>query len=171
MPDPTRLLGTLWDLAKAQRVALLVAGAAMVAGGWLYRAGVEAERDRAKAQAARLQLRTVVETLKVVEVQYRTDTMRLTRWRTQWDTLIAERHYHDTVWLDRVIATGDSTIRACTAALVTCERRVALERQRAELLRDQLTDAERRVGQTKRRRAIELVGAAAAGLVVGRAVR
>lgn len=171
MPDPTRLLGTLWELAKAQRMVLLVAGAAVMAGGWLYRAGIEAERDRVRAQGARAQIRTVTETLKVVEVQYRTDTLRLREWRTKWDTLITERHYHDTVWVERVIAVADSTIKACTAALTTCERRVALEQQRAALLATQLKDAERRARTHTRRRVVTLAGAAAAGLVVGRAIR
>jgi hypothetical protein len=166
-----RVIGAAWDLAKAQRVALAVAGAGMVAAGWLYRAGVAHERERAAAQVARTRVAAVVETLRVVEIQYRTDTLRLTRWRTRWDTLITERHYHDTVWVERVIAVADSTIRACTQALGTCERRVALEQQRAALFQAQLTDMARRIRQTKRRRVIELVGAASAGLVLGRAIR
>lgn len=68
-----------------------------------------------------------------LEKAFRIDTVRFVRLRTVWDT--AYRTLTDTVQLTdtvrvpvTVLVTADSTIRACSQALGTCEQRVAAER-------------------------------------------
>lgn len=60
--------------------------------------------------------------------QYRVDTLRLTKWRTRLDTLRDSLTITDTVEVLRYVAVADSTIKACTSALSTCELRVGAER-------------------------------------------
>lgn len=62
---------------------------------------------------------------------YRADTVRLTQWRTRWDSIVGPGRT-DTLTIERVIAVADTTIRACTAALSTCELRVAVANERAD---------------------------------------
>lgn len=154
--------------AAAHRIALLIAGLVSVAAGWLYRQGLEDGKASVRAQQARVEVRAVRETLVIVQVRYKTDTLRLRQWRTRWDTLVQERRIHDTVWVTQVIAVADSTIRACGTALSSCERLRLLEQRRAELAEQQLRT---RQGPSRTRRALELAGAAAAGVVAGRLAR
>jgi hypothetical protein len=79
----------------------------------------------------------VVESLAVLDTVYLTDTLRLWRRVTAWDTLydttrITER-ITDTAWVRGTLAAADTTIRACVRTVLTCEQRVALEARRAEL--------------------------------------
>jgi hypothetical protein len=96
---------------------------------------LEAVRDSLARQAARL------------DTVYRADTLRLTRWRVRVDSLRDSLTLTDTVEVVRFIAVQDSTINACTAALTTCDQRVAAERART-------ANAEARVVETRK-----LVGA------------
>lgn len=65
-----------------------------------------------------------------LDTVYRADTVRLTRWRTAYDTLYADRQITDTVWVKRFVVTADSTIKSCSAALGTCEAATATLRSR-----------------------------------------
>lgn len=82
-----------------------------------------------------------------LDTVYRTQTRTLTRWRDSTVTLRDSLTITDTVEVVRFIAVQDSTIAACSAALTTCEQRVAAERART-------ANAEARVVETRR-----LVGA------------
>lgn len=86
------------------------------------------------------EVKVVVESLTVLDTVYRTDTLRLTQWRTRYDTLVETRDIHDTVWVQEFIAVADTTIKLCTAALKTCEQRVALQAKRADLAEQKLKD-------------------------------
>lgn len=86
------------------------------------------------------EVKVVVESLTVLDTVYRTDTLRLTQWRTRYDTLVETRDIHDTVWVKEFIAVADTTIKLCTAALKTCEQRVALQTKRADLAEQKLKD-------------------------------
>ena len=71
------------------------------------------------------------DTIRVTDSLYRADTVRLWRVRQRWDTVVAEVEMwkHDTVRVVEYVQLADSTVRACVAALRTCEQRVALERR------------------------------------------
>lgn len=69
---------------------------------------------------------------------YSVDTATFTRWRTVRDTLRDSLTLTDTVEVVRFIAVQDSTIAACSAALLTCEQRVSLRDQRILILSDSL---------------------------------
>lgn len=110
------------------------------------------------------EVKVVVESLTVLDTVYRTDTLRLTQWLTKYDTLVETRDTHDTVWVQEFIAVADTTIKLCTAALKTCEQRVALEAKRADMAERALKDVT--AGTARKERQKVLLGAAL-GLVGG----
>jgi hypothetical protein len=57
---------------------------------------------------------------------YRIDTVRLTKFKPVFDTLKidVDRWKYDTVKVTEFVALADSTVKACSAALSTCEARV-----------------------------------------------
>lgn len=72
-----------------------------------------------------------------LEKAYKVDTVYLNKWRTRWDTAKAGV---DTQWLadttpvpvkvvKELIYIADTTIKACTEALSTCEQRVGAEKK------------------------------------------
>lgn len=130
-----------------------VAGAAFYAGQQVE-AGKQYDRE----------VQVVVESIAVLDTVYKTDTLRLTRWRTKYDTLVETRDIHDTVWVKEFIAVADTTIKLCTAALRTCEQREALQAKRADLAEGKLKSLT--TGQEKKERQKLLLGAAL-GLVGG----
>ena len=142
-------------------VAASALGAAFYAGQWVARAAVLA----AKRDTVRVELRRL-------DTVYQRDTVRLTRWRERWDTVRQEvdRWKHDTIRVVKYVRVADSTIRACVAALATCEQQKAALTLRAELAEEAYRRTLAQV-PSARRRTLELVGAAAAGVVIGRAAR
>lgn len=155
---------------RTHHLALAVAAFAITAAGALYTAGQRAERAAWQAKALTAKRDTVVREIRVVETRYRTDTLRLVRWRTRWDTVVrdVERWKHDTLRVVEYVAVADSTIRACTAALTSCDRLRQLQQERAELAEEQLRL--RTQGQ-RRRQVLGIVGAAAVGVAAGRLLR
>lgn len=148
-------------LALTLSVAAAALGGAFYAGQWVARDAVlAAKRDTVRVELLRL------------DTVYQRDTVRLTRWRERWDTVSrdVERWKHDTVEVVRFVQVADSTIRACVAALATCEQQKAALTRRAELAEEAYRRTLVRV-PSARRRTIELVGAAAAGLAAGRIAR
>jgi hypothetical protein len=82
---------------------------------------------------ARRRYETAVAKLDTV---YLTDTLRLTQWRTKYTALHDTLKISDTVWVKSFIVAADSTITACTKAVMTCEQRDLLRKVRiAELER------------------------------------
>ena len=134
-------------------LATAVAGTAFYAGQQVE-AGKQYDRE----------VQVVVESIAVLDTVYKTDTLRLTRWRTKYDTLVETRDIHDTVWVKEFIAVADTTIKLCTAALRTCEQREALQAKRADLAERKLKSLT--TGQEKKERQKLLLGAAL-GLVGG----
>ena len=57
-----------------------------------------------------------------------------TRLKTRWDTLKvhATDSLTDTLYVERLVEAGDSTIRSCGIALTTCQHLAELERMRAD---------------------------------------
>ena len=91
-----------------------------------------------KKRADSLSLRYVRDTVRLWKTIRRTDT--LTQTVEQWK--------HDTVKVVEFVQQADSTIKACTQALATCEQRIGAERARgnalqgeAALLRRQMPSA------------------------------
>lgn len=80
---------------------------------------------------------------------YQIDTLRLTRWRVRWDS-IRVPGATDTIPVEVVVRVADSTILACTAALQTCEERVAVATARGDSAKAASADWERAAGQWKR---------------------
>ena len=107
------------------RVLVVFAGLAVAALWWAL---VDAER-RGERKAEQRTLAARVDTL--WREVHRTDTLYVelirtaTRWRDRWDTVMTR----DTITVDSIVyvplAPADSTIRACVAAVVGCEARVA----------------------------------------------
>lgn len=161
---------TVARFLRTHHLALAVVAFAITAATALYRAGQRAERAAWQTKALTAKRDTVVKTIRVVETQYRTDTLRLVRWRTRWDTVArdVERWKHDTVRVVEFVRVADSTIKACTAALTSCDRLRQLQQERAELAEAQLRL--RAQGQ-RRRQVLGIVGAAAAGVAAGRLLR
>lgn len=120
------------------RTVWLILTLGVAAVGAAFYAG---QRVEAAKQYDR-EVQVVVESLIVLDTLYQRDTLRLTRWREKWDTVRqdVERWKHDTVRVVEYVQVADSTIRACTAALRTCEQRAALEGQRADLAEAKLKD-------------------------------
>ena len=150
------------------RLVLLALGAAaaLVAGAW------ELGRRDGRAEGLAVKRAAVVETLAVLDTVYLRDTLRLRVLVTRWDTLrqTVDRWKHDTITVERVVQVADSTIRACTATVLTCEQRVALTTRRAELAEDELAIHRRRI-PTRREQAMTHGLAAAGGLALGLVVR
>jgi hypothetical protein len=150
------------------RLVLLALGAAaaLVAGAW------ELGRRDGRAEGLAVERAAVVETLAVLDTVYLRDTLRLRVLVTQWDTLrqTVDRWKRDTLVVERVVQVADSTIRACTAAVLTCEQRVALTVRRAELAEEELAIHRMRI-PTRREQAMTHGLAAAGGLALGLVVR
>lgn len=106
-----------WHLAL---IALAVLALALYGQEQRKRGAAEANATEWERKARALAVLTAR-----VDTVYRADTVRLTRWRTQYDTLRTTLNVHDTVEVLRFVAVADSTITACSVALVTCEQRVA----------------------------------------------
>jgi len=124
----TRLLAYLKQLPTI--VYLVIAGLGILVGGYRCWAHVQQEygkRDLHIAQAERTNadLRHAKDSLNVV---YRTDTVRFTRYLRTTDSVFAnvERWKTDTLKVVEYVAKADTTIRACTQALSTCEQRVGV---------------------------------------------
>jgi hypothetical protein len=87
-------------------------------------------RDAAFARGEARRLERVADSLARrtarVDTQFRRDTIRFTRWRDRVVTLRESLTVTDTVEVVRFIAAQDSTIQACSAALLTCDERVRL---------------------------------------------
>jgi len=110
----------------------LVLLALLLGGGlaWQRQAISRAERRATAATAAADSLAVVADSLRAA---YRVDTVRLRSWRTKWDSVTLPGTV-DTIPKEVLVYVADSTIRACTQALGTCERRVAVERERGDSL-------------------------------------
>jgi|688.fasta_scaffold07997_18 hypothetical protein len=149
---------------------LVVIGLGLVAAvvGTAYELG----RRGGEVAGLRAQRAVVVESLAVLDTVYLTDTLRLWRRVTAWDTLydttrITER-ITDTAWVRGTLAAADTTIRACVKTVLTCEQRVALEAKRADLAEQQLTVWTHRDRDKER---VKMALSAAAGLTAGLLIR
>lgn len=164
------ILPILGRFLRTHHLALAVAAFAITAAATLYEAGKRAERAAWETRAILAKRDTVVREIRVVETQYRTDTLRLIDWRTRWDTVArdVERWKHDTVRVVQFVQVADSTIRACTSALTSCDRLRQLEQERADLAEEQLR---LRTRGERRRQILGIVSAAAAGVATGRLLR
>ena len=103
--------------------ALAIALAGAVAVGYLL--GVQSGKSALDRQRAGLHDTIVAERIRLDTV-YRTDTVRLWRAKTVYDTARIRDTVvrNDTVFIPRTVA--DAAVEACTAALATCEQRVAI---------------------------------------------
>lgn len=121
-----------WGRWQVSREGLLLILAAV---GVVLAVGRCEERQAGAAQA---QLAAALTRAEIAERRadslaraYRVDTVTLWRVKRTTDTLTAtvEQWKRDTLEVVRYVTLADSTIRACTAALGTCEARIAAERE------------------------------------------
>ncbi len=148
-------------LALTLSVAAAALGGAFYAGQWVARdAALAAKRDTVRVELLRL------------DTVYQLDTVRLTRWRERWDTVRqdVERWKHDTIRVVEYVRVADSTIRACVAALATCEQQKAALTRRAELAEEAYRRTIVQV-PTAKRQALTHAAAAILGLAAGRIAR
>lgn len=96
-------------------------------------AALRIELDSARAREGR-----AVAQSRRLDTVYVRDTLRFTRWRDSLVVLRESLTVTDTLEVIRYVAAADSTIRACSLALQTCEQRVAAEREVSQALRDQI---------------------------------
>lgn len=129
-------------MTKAPWWAWVVAGLALVGSGYWFCSIRDAKR--AAFDAATLEgYKHTIEALQAqsakLDTVYLRDTLTLTKWRNNWDALAAQWReesagerdtitLRDTITVERLIATADTTIRACTQALRTCESQQAVLR-------------------------------------------
>lgn len=124
--------------------AYAVAIAALLWGILTWQA-ISAAEERGVRKARLERLAAQIETLEVrvqkLDTVYLTDTIRLARWRTVWDSV----RVTDTVVRDSVVyvarGAADSTISACYAVVRSCEARLAARDSLASSLRAGLTQA------------------------------
>jgi len=111
-------------LAKWALLAVAVLIAANVFLGY--------ESNYAKGELARLTIEadSLRRVSARVDTVYKRDTLRFTRWRDSLVTLRESLTVTDTLEVVRFVAAQDSTIVACSAALLTCERRVGIRDER-----------------------------------------
>lgn len=98
-------------------IALGVVVAGLLMGGLTCRrtppSGVDAAL-RVELDSLR-KLSAKVDTVRVAQ------TDSFTRWRTKYDTVRTTLNIHDTIEVIRFVYVADSTIRACSLALASCE--------------------------------------------------
>lgn len=119
-------------------LAWVAVGGLAVLNGGVWREMTDRGREVRRLTAVSDSLARVVAR---VDTQYVREVQTFTRWRTVRDTLRDSLTITDTVEVTRFIAVQDSTIAACSAALVTCDDRVRLRDQRLLILSDSLPKA------------------------------
>lgn len=111
-------------------------------------------------------IRTITDTVRVRDIQYQRDTIRLTRWRDRWDSV----RVTDTVTVAQVVYVprpfADSVISACYAVLRSCEARVAVRDTLIQALRQTLA-AEQAARPSLLRVAVDRAVWAAVGVGIG----
>lgn len=111
-------------LLKHWREALIVAAILGLVGMCRARDNALVEKGRAEVEATHFRQRNdrLIAFSDSVMRAFRQDTIRLTRWRTKWDTVKAAP---DTVPVEVIVAVADSTIQACSITVQTCSKALA----------------------------------------------
>lgn len=154
-------------MTKYFRFWPLLAGMAL-AGLWVQHNAALRNEGALREQMAGLNARNakLEDEAGRVDTAYIHDTVTFTRWKTRLDTLAVDMKVTDTVQVRQFIAVADSTVRACSVALQTCETRVALRDQRIAVL-DSLLTAEKHTHPSWLSRTLGKAAWAAAGYVAG----
>jgi hypothetical protein len=102
-----------------------IIAAVVVVAGFTLIARIGERRGAAKSdlKQGQEQTKTGEKELARQNVIYKTDTIRLTRERVKLRELRDTLRITDTVAVIRYIAQADSTIKACSLALITCEQK------------------------------------------------
>lgn len=118
---------------RSSGILIVVCLALALGYGWEQRRRGRAEAQTAALRAANDSLRLVA---RRIDTLYRVRVDTFVRWRVRLDTLTrtVEAWKHDTVKVVEYVARADSTIRACSLALETCEQRVAVRDERIRVL-------------------------------------
>jgi hypothetical protein len=81
---------------------------------------------KAELKLARQEFSALQRRMQMVDTVYVRDTVRLSRIKTRYDTLLVDVRTTDTVWVRRFVQVADSTILVCSEALNSCGARVAV---------------------------------------------
>jgi hypothetical protein len=113
--------------------------------------------------------RHVIDSLRSVE---RADTVLLMRWRDRWRVSVDTLELSDTIVVPgpvvrEIVYVADSTIRACTTALATCQVRASEAEKLVSLYTSRDTIQLQRIGQLSRSGRIRLGGGTLVGAAVG----
>lgn len=133
-------------------------------------AGLASEHGR-RAPAASPIPDTLIVRERQLDTVFLRDTIRLTRWRTQFDTLTdsVEVWKHDTLRVVEYVRVADSTVAACTDALATCEAQKANLRAQRDTARAAF-DREHAKPKASLKRDAAFAGAGAALVAILQAV-
>lgn len=106
-------------------IRAVVIGALLLLVGCFVVQKIGERRGTAKSELKQGQEQTKAgeEELAKQNVIYKLDTIRLTRERVKYKTLRDTTRIADTVWVNAFIAQADTTIKACSLALITCEQK------------------------------------------------
>lgn len=152
-----------WLKGHVHLVLLVLALLALWAYGCENRRAGRLEQERAHLLDENKALHSIVEELSVeamrVDTVFHVDTVDFGAKRGRYDSLRQRVAAGDTSKITPLILLGDSTIKACSAALETCTTRVALrdsiisQQRRAMAVKDSLIRVEqkRQPGFIKRR--------------------
>lgn len=123
-------------MITTRSVGLIVLAAAVIAA--LTLGGRDYSYAKKHAATLQQQVDSLEAVSKKVDIVYVTDTLVLWRNVAKWDTIEVdvEKWKHDTVKVVEYVALADSTIKACIAAVLTCEQRVGVRDQRIAKLEE-----------------------------------
>lgn len=126
------LLRRYWPALVALAAGVLVFGFGYRAADARWRARYAADSVAAAAHRASLDSSLVMIAVEIDSLRhaYRQDTLTLTVWRDRWRTVV-ESLPPDSIPVPgpvvrEIVRVGDSTITACTNAILTCEQRVSV---------------------------------------------
>lgn len=152
-------------MSKLARILAIVGVAVLVFGVWQY---CTPSPPPAEQVGAGKEIQRIYTPIYVKEsAQHVRDTIKLTQWRTRYDTVRVEYRITDTVWVKEYVRVSDSTIRACMDAVGSCGRAQTALRELNRGLELELVGTRRQVKAAKRRGIVTTVAAFGAGYLTG----
>ena len=134
------MLLTLWTLVSLKEKIVAGAFVAVIAGAlWFGHHERNVGRDEQKAEYLAVKARVESVTVVKLDSVVRVDTVRLTRSLAHYDTVRSVLNVHDTIAVERFVATADSTVRACRETVSAFALSCAAKDTLITTLRQQLT--------------------------------
>jgi hypothetical protein len=158
-------------LQKVPTIAYMVLlGSGALIGGYQYWAHTQQEIGKRDVLIAQLEItnRDLLRSKDSLAKQYKVDTLRLTKIRKVTDslTVTVDRWKHDTLEVTKYVLLSDSTIKACTQALVTCEARVGVAQRGWDGARGEIAILKKQMPSAAKPWLDRAIGGAVIGAVV-----